>query len=247
MTLMAHKDTANTPENEVKLIPAPEWTDTWHPVSHAQLIDATDLACKEVGIGVVDKRYSLNKTGTKMFASWSLDVGNGKIGYVLGFRHSTDRSMRIGFVAGTQAFICDNMCFTGDYIAFRMHTGGLDMEELELMAMKALEGAIVQMEDLHRWQTDLHEIYVPRTDLKCLVFDMVEQGVFSGGQISNYLSCLDEERKIRYGYNLDGATSLYSVHGAATRLMRPWNMIRSAAASAKLQGICDGYIENRAA
>lgn len=247
MSLMAHCDTNYVDESAVRLIPAPEWTKTWHPVSHGQLIDATQAACDEAGIGVVEKKYSLNKTGEKMFASWNLDVGNGRIGYALGFRHATNRTMRIGFTAGTVVFICDNMCFSGDYMAFRMHTGGLDMDELYLMAQRCLQGAVLEMERLHEWQTNLHNIYVPRQDLKGLVFDMIADGVFSGGQINNYLSCLEEEKSVRHGYRLDGATSLYAVHGAATRLMRPWNMLRTSEATAKLQLVCDGYLEQRAA
>ena len=65
------------------------------------------------------------------------------------------------------------------------------------------------------------------------------------------MRCLDEERaeslKSAHGRRLDGTTSLYAVHGAATRLMRPWNMIRSAEATGKLNGICDNYLTARAA
>ena len=251
MTLMAHCDTERVEESVLRAIPAPEWTPTWHPVSHGQLIDATGAAVKEMGIDVVSKLYSMNKTGTKMFACWNLDLGNGEVGYALGFRHAINRTMRIGYVAGTNVFVCDNMCFSGSSILFRMHTGGLDMDSLQVTAKKALEGSVIEMEKLHEWQEGLHEIYVPKRDLKEIVFDFATEGVFSGGQISNYLSCLEEEKEIRIhsarGRRMDGSTTLYTVHGAATRLMRKWNMIRSSSATAKLNQICDDYIEYKRA
>jgi hypothetical protein len=251
MSLMAHTNTTRCEESELKAIPAPPWTPTWHPISHAQLIDATAAAVESLGIGVKNKQYSMNKTGTRMFACWDFDLGNGEVGYSLGFRHAIDRSMRIGYCAGTTVFICDNMCFAGTSIVFRMHTGGLDIDSLQLTAENALGGAVIEMEKLHEWQTGLHEIYVPKRDLKELAFDMATEGVFSPGQLNNYLTCLDEEKAARrhsaHGRPLDGATTLYTVHGAATRLMRNWNLLRTSESTAKLNLICDDYMERRAA
>jgi len=247
MTLLAHCDTKRVHEAEVMAVPAPAWTDTWHPMSHSQLINATAKACQEIGIGIREKQYSMNKTATKMFGFWKLDGGNGEAGYSVGFRHAIDKSMGISYAGGSDVFICDNLCLSGDSIVFRMQTGGLSPEELLELAKEAMSGAMVYAQEFHTWQKSLHEIYVPQADYKGLVYDMVDRGVFAGGQIKNYLACLNEEKALRRGYALDGCTNLHNVHGAATRLMRGWNLLRMADATKALNGICDDYLAKRAA
>lgn len=243
MSLMAHTTTSRTTEVAVRAVPEPTFTPTWHPVSHAKVIDSLESACKVHGIGIVNRDYSLNEPGTRMFGTFALDIGNGDIGYELGFRNSLDKSMVLGVTAGTRVFVCDNMCFSGSFIEFHRHTSGLDMDRLISISTKAVGGAVVEMEKLLTWQKDLNHYYVPRQDFKGLVFDMMTRGVFSSGQLSNYLSCLDEEKQLRRGYALDNATSLYNVHGAATRLMRKWNLFRASGAIKALNGLCDDYIE----
>lgn len=237
--------TMRASEAEVLAVVAPEWTDTWHPVSHAQVIQATKLAVDNAGIGLVKAEYSLNKTGSRMFAVWHLDVGNGEMGYALGIRQATDKSMGLGYCAGTSVFVCDNLCFSGDYIKFRMHTSGLNMDELRRIATEALSGAIVNMERFHTWHKNLANFYVPRTDLKQLVFDFATKGVFSGGQIGNFLECLTAERGVQHGTILDGTTSLFAVHGACTRLMRPWSLLRTSEATTALNSITDEYLQKK--
>ena len=48
--LLAHKDTNRVSEAAVKAIVEPDFTDTWHPVSHAKIIDALDNSCSSLGI-----------------------------------------------------------------------------------------------------------------------------------------------------------------------------------------------------
>jgi hypothetical protein len=234
-------------ESEVIAVPEPAFTETWHPVSHGRVIGALEQATADEGIDVVSKSYSMSENGARMFGTWRLDAGNGRIKYELGFRNGLDKSMAIGICAGTCVLNCSNMCFSGDFIAFRMHTSGIDQDTLTILAREALGGALPGMDRLHEWQTGLNEIYVPQSDYKGLVYDMVTKNVFAGGQIKNYLTCLEEEKAITRGYALDGATSLYNVHGAATRLMRGWNLLRTSEATRQLNGVVDDYIEMKKA
>lgn len=244
--LLAHCDTTRVEESTVMAIPAPEFTDTWHPYSHGQVITAMDQACEEIGLGVVKKDYSVSPNGARMFSAWQLAAGNGVLGYELGIRNATDKSMVIGVTAGTRVFVCDNMCFSGDFITFRKHTGGLDFEELLKIGVVAVSGALKEMEKLHHWQKALAQAYV--SNWKEFVFDLVDNGVFSGGQIGNYMKCLEEEQAIRRGNALDGAKgNLFNLHGAATRLMRPWSLLRSGPATGKLNAVCDDYLALKAA
>jgi hypothetical protein len=248
MSLMAHCDTARVDEATVKAIPEPAFTKTWHPVSHARVIAAMELAVESKGINIVARDYSLNKDGSKMFGSWDLDVGNGEIGYSIGIRNGIAKNLVLGVTGGTHVFICDNMCFSGDFIVFGKHTNGLDEDRLRIMADNALAGAVDQMNKMIEWQKSMRGIYVPQKDFKGLVFDMMQGGVFSPGNLKAYMGCLEEEKNITHpNCSLSGGTHLYAVHGAATRLMRGWNYLRLSDATKKLNGICDDYLVSRAA
>lgn len=240
--------TKRVTEAEVLSIEAPEWTETWHPVEHGLIVSSLDQACVGKGIEVKDRQYSVNESGSRMFGVWNLALGNGAMNYALGFRNSTDKTMVVGITAGTNVLVCDNLCFSGDFIAFRKHTSGLDREELFEIAIEAVGGAVTKMDAFYAWHKSLLDYFVPRDDLKRLVFDMIERDVFSGGQFRKFMGALDEERAVPQTGVLDGCTSLYAVHGAATRLMRDWNLLRVSDATKQLNGVCDDYLlESKAA
>ena len=117
------------------------------------------------------------------------------IGFELGIRNAIDKSMSVGVVAGDRVFVCDNLAFIGSLIAFRKHTSGLDHEEMVEIAMHAVRSVVPKMQEMVNWHETLQHKYVPESDFKGLVFDMMTRGVFSPGQLNNYLDCLEVERK----------------------------------------------------
>jgi hypothetical protein len=234
-------------EQEVIMVPTPDGTDTWKPMAHKEIIDSLGVACKNHGLDIVSRDYSLGSAGNRMFGTWELDAGTSDTAFQLGFRNSHDKSMMLGITAGTSVFVCSNMMFSGDWIAFAMHTKGLNGGRMIQLADNAIGSVIPQIERLVEWQDSLHGVYVLERHFKVMVYDMVDAGVFSGGQIGNYLKCLEEEKAVRKGHAMDGTTSLYNVHGAATRLMRGWNLLRVADATKNLNMIADDYLTRLAA
>jgi len=236
-------------EAEVIAVPEPTFTKTWHPVSHAKIVNAVQTVCEDRGIGITSTDYSMNKSGTKLFASYGLDIGgNGDCHYMLGFRNAIDMSFAIGFTAGTMITVCSNMMLSGDLLIFRKHTSALNENLLLKLSDDALGGAIKKMDALYRWHQSLKEYYVPIDDFKKMTFDLIAAGVFSGGQFSNYMDCVDAERKIsNYGTVLDGARSLYVVHGGVTRLLRNANLLRLSDSTAKLETVVNNYLEYKKA
>ncbi len=236
-------------EAEVLAVPEPTFTPTWHPVSHAKIVNAVQTVCEDRGIGIINQEYSMNQSGTKLFASYGLDIGgNEGSHYMLGFRNAIDMSFAIGFAAGTLITVCSNMMISGDLLVFRKHTSALNESLLLKLSDDALGGAITKMDALYRWHQSLKEYYVPMDDFKKMTFDMINAGVFSGSQFSNYMNCVDAERKIsNYGTVLDGARSLYVVHGGVTRLLRNANLLRLSDATAKLETVVNHYLDYKKA
>ena len=140
-------------EQAIRAVPEPEWTPTWHPVSHGKVLDALDLAVKETGMDVVGSHYSLSgEQGQNLFGTWTLDREDNGMRWMVGFRNSLNKNLALGVCAGNHVISCSNMMFKGDdFIAFRRHSGGLDWDELVELAKRAMEGLIEKMKKLATW------------------------------------------------------------------------------------------------
>jgi hypothetical protein len=224
-------------EAEVMAVIEPQWSSSWHPVSHAKVVTALESAVEERGLAVVNKNYSLTQNGGRMFGSWQIDSGDPKYNYSLGFRNSIDQSMALGMVAGNHIMVCSNMQFSGDYITFRKHTGGLDLDELVYMANKAIEITMTKMGAFHAWHESLHEVPVSVNQGKILTFDFMKKGVIAPSQFKAYGEMVKEE------YEESRECSLYTYHGGVTRLMRDKSLFQIADSSKRLAGVCNDFIK----
>ena len=252
--LLAHADTRRIDEGIVRSVPEPEFTATWHPVSHARVINALEAAVKEAGLNTIEREYSLNKSGTRMFAAWTLDYHVNGSAYCLVFRNSIDKSMLVGLGGGLKTFICDNLMISADFLTFSKHTSGLDDDRLIEMSQDALTGAWVHMDELDHWHRELKAVDIPQKQFKEISYDLMANDVFAPSRFKNYLQAHEEERSLvmaNYGQgNLtyyEKPTSLHTIHGACTRLMRTENLFKVADRNRRLIGVCDNYLERRAA
>ena len=48
-------------------IKAPNFTRTWHPVAHKDVIKTLDMILEEAGVGVVSETYSVKNGGDNLF------------------------------------------------------------------------------------------------------------------------------------------------------------------------------------
>jgi len=251
--LMTYSDTARVPEEVVLAVPEPSFTPTWHPIGHAKVIDALQHACNKINLNIIGRDYSLNVKGTRMFGVWDLDYRTNGSCYSLGFRNSIDKSMVVGVVGGFRVFVCDNLALSGEYLQFHKHTSGLDQDRLYQMADNALSGAWDDMKRLESWTSNLHNFDLNSKMFKEIIFDMMKARVFPPSQFERYLIAHEKERGKRVlsrdftGTNLsswyDKSTSLHTIHGGATRLMRNQSLFKIADSNKKLITVCDDYME----
>lgn len=242
MSLVAHVDTKRVPEAMVLEVVPPEWTDTWHPVSHRDVVQSLDKAVEHAGLQVLHREYSLNGSGTRMFGSWSIELtGSGdhntKMGYELGIRNALDKSMAIGVCAGTRVFVCDNLAFSSEFVAFRKHTGGLTVAELEILARNALLSVTSNMQREMLWMESLKHITLGPLRFKEMVFDLMYNGIVPPSQFDTFLKHWDEEVNAIGGQG----SNLFTVHGAVTRMLRDRNLM----SVAKVTGMLHDFLTKR--
>jgi len=223
-------------EAEVRAVPEPEFTKTWHPIAHSKVIDALDLAVERHGLAVKSRHYTLAGDGSKMFGTWNIDSGHADRDWCFGFRNGMDKSMALGMTAGTNIIVCSNMCFSGDYIAFRKHTSGLSMDHLVWMADQAIEVTLRKSVDFDVWHQGLRGVELSPNLAKAFTFDCMHNGVFPPSKFKPFVEACKEE------YKISGNRDIYTYHGGVTRLHRDSSLFNVADSTRKLVGLCDRYV-----
>lgn len=235
--MLSAGNTNRVTEAEVIAVPQPEFTRSWRPVSHATVIDILGKAVKETGMEVVNKEYSITTNGNNMFGAWTLSNGNDDAAWSIGLRNSMQKTFAVGICAGTRVFVCDNLCFSGDFVEFRRHTSGLTIEALEALSFRAMGKTIDKMSELEGFMSRLHRFELPDLERKILTFEAMEKGVFPPSKFEAFAGAWMEER------DLHGNT-LYAFYGAGTRVMRGSSLFTVSDRSAALNNLCRGYMIN---
>lgn len=120
--------------DDLAAIPAPEPTDSWHPIPHSSYVRAIYDSISMMGGLVTDSRLAIKpgKTGADKFFGLIEFThpriarrDSGTVGF--GFRGSWDKSFAQSGIMSFRTFICDNMAMAGgDVISFhRKNTPGL--------------------------------------------------------------------------------------------------------------------------
>jgi hypothetical protein len=227
--------------DEVMAVSAPEFTDSWHPIAHGDVLRATFAAIRNNDLAVKSEEYGMTKNGNNLFTTLTIDNGGSfpvvqGTEFQLGVRNSISKAMAIGMTAGTRVMVCSNMCFSGDYLTFRKHTSGLSMDELYAMADRAVASAIDRVSRMALWQESLKETPLNKSYMKLITYDAMKEGAVPPSKFNEFIDMYKEEEK------LNGDT-VYTWHGAGTRLCRNDSLINIAAKTPKLTKIAKGYVE----
>jgi len=75
-----------------------------------------------------------------------------------------NKSMSLGISAGTKVFVCENLCFSGEFIALKRHTSGPDTDFLGFLAYKALRATVPKLMGFQRWHEGLKNYSLPKSD-----------------------------------------------------------------------------------
>ena len=140
---------------ELMKVPEPEFTKSWHPLSHGKVIDAMTAACKKHDLNIAREQYGTNPKLTRMFGVWEITNGNKEHNFSIGIRNATDKAFAVGVCAGKRTFVCDNLIFSSDFVVFRKHTGMLDVDELQIIAHEAVGAVLPQFDALQNWHESL--------------------------------------------------------------------------------------------
>src|SRR4029077_14268488 len=109
---------------------------------HGEVSDRVTKSLGDAGFEVAKARYGLSRNDARMFATLDLatPVASG-VSLSVGVRNSLDKSLPLGFVAGSRVFVCDNLAFRSELLVRRNHTrnGALRFQEAICQAVQSLQ------------------------------------------------------------------------------------------------------------
>jgi hypothetical protein len=122
--LVVHRGGWDATPADLASVPVPESTNSYVPVPYGRLVEEVKLHIPRFGLKLKSERYALARAGDQMFGVLSCTNGHNAEDWCLaiGIRSSYDRSLAVGFVAGSHVFVCDNLAFHGESEFSRKHT-----------------------------------------------------------------------------------------------------------------------------
>ncbi len=155
-SLVTHCGARPVSRSELCEIKAPDPTETWYPIAHSFVLDTVKESLGKAGFEVKDTKLAVTRHGARFFGTLDLAASLGAgITLAVGIRNSYDKSLPIGFAAGSRCFVCDNLAFRSEVVVARKHTknGQLRFAEALTRAVASLhQFKLVEAERIKRMQ-----------------------------------------------------------------------------------------------
>ncbi len=221
-------------ETEVCNVPDVPFTRSFHPVHHRDIIRLMKNGIQAVGLEICKAEYVLAQKGMQMFSVYDLSNSNSELCWSIGLRNSLNKSLSFSVTAGTRVFVCSNLCFSGDYLAVRKHTGGMDIDLLGALAYSTMQMMIPRLRAFQAWHLGLRNFPLPETDLKILLVEIMTNYVIPASKFHDfqglYANVYDE--------------SLWGFHEAVTDILKGSNLLTLPRKNKILNHIIDNYISS---
>mgnify|MGYP003574581542 FL=1 len=121
MGLLVHCGANLVEREQVMMHPAPDPTDTWHPITHGALLDEVTNSLQLAGLTITEEAHAMTPNGNRYFGLLQIQ-GKDDFAAVIGARNSHDKSFGAQIVLGASVFVCDNLSFNGEIKIARRHT-----------------------------------------------------------------------------------------------------------------------------
>ena len=144
--------------DEIANVPTPTGTASWHPVAHADVIDAVTEVVEAHDWQILDEQYGLAREGQRMFGVMRINRSSSRDwSRCIGIRNSHDQSLSVGLAAGISVMCCSNLAFGGAMVLKRRHTSRIELADLVVDAVDELEMEFLNLETVSE-DLKLHEV-----------------------------------------------------------------------------------------
>lgn len=235
MTTATLMGTNQVSEQDVFNVPAVPFTKTFHPIHHGDVIRSIQEAIGIVGMEIVKSEYVLAQEGMQMFGVFDLSQGTSELSWSIGIRNSMNKSLSLGITAGTRVFVCENLCFSGEFLAFRKHTNGLDIDEMAFLAYRSMRKMIPLLRSFQAWHEGLKQYELQEQDAKILLVEIMTNSVFPASKFNRF-------NELYFGGVYDH--TLWGFHEAVTNVLKDSNLLTLPKKNRNLNAILNQHIED---
>lgn len=207
-------------EEAVRAVPRPDFTESWKPWSHHDVLEALIRATERLDIVPDRKQYSLTEDGGVMVGVWTIqrDAKLGgrheRISPTIIVRNSINKKRSLALNIGTDRWICSNLCIMGDFLEFRKHTANLDEISLEKMMYRGVVKMAEKFKKAVSFHKAMHEVKISEQEMKALAYDAaLRHQIITRGDLQEFNHLLfDADNDYK-------PNELFGFHGACTQIM----------------------------
>ncbi len=234
--ILSHSASTVITRAQLQTLTAPEPRGRFHrPVRHYDLVREVTDGLEKYGVEVSSEKLAVSRDANKLFGVLDLvdnaengfgfnaaqqaglarsEVDKGR-GLTLGLRSANDQSFSIQIVVGLRVFVCDNLCFSGDFLALsRKHTTGVNLrDEVE----RGLERYFQQSEALRGQVRRLEETPLRVTHARDIIYDAIVKEVLPARFLKPVHQAYFEPKQEWTDCQPD---TKFGLHNAFTRVIR---------------------------
>lgn len=222
-------------EAEVISVPDVPWTRTHHPIHHREVIRVVEDALGFIGLEIVRKEYVLAAEGLQMFSVWDLDSGTPEMKWSIGLRNSLNRTISLRLTAGSRVLVCDNMAFSGEFLAVRKHTAGLTNDELGFLAFKTMRQMVPRLKAFQNWHESLRNYPLTEDAAKILLVEIIANNVIPASKFHRFNELYR---------NVYKGNDIYQFHEATTETLQGSNLLTLPQKNKLLNNIINAHIDS---
>ena len=241
--LVLHCGARSVDRQTLSNIPCPPATETWHPISHVELVNQVERSLANSGMAIINEAFGVTEDNARMFGLLQIGLNgasDGDYGYVVGLRGAIDKSLSRGLAVGSSVFVCDNLAFSSEIVMHRKQTKNI-MDDLPAM----VDTAIGQLSA--RWNSQAIRIGAYKTkeigirDADHLLAEIAGD-VFPWQKFEDIRKEFMAPRHVEFGKN-----NLWALFNAVTEFLKPrenskasglWSM---PARTGRLHKMCDEF------
>jgi len=176
-TLLTHSGGAvAVSRSELNAITPPPATRTWKPIAHSELIDVLEQELGRRSLDIREEAFAIQQSGSILFGVLDLHWRQTEeFAAAIGIRTANNQLFSIQLAIGFRILVCDNLAFSGDFIALRRkHTSRLNVRDEMERALDRYQEGILHLEgDISR----LKEREISDEEAKLKIFDVFHQGI----------------------------------------------------------------------
>lgn len=241
--LILHCGARAIDRSQLAEIPAPEATETWHPISHIHLVNEVERSLTASGMKIVAESFGVTDDNARMFGLLQVaglrDMKD--YAYVIGLRGAIDKSLSRGLAVGSSVFVCDNLAFSSEIVMHRKQTKNI-LEDLPLMVDTAIGMLASRWNDQARRYEAYKQTAIGAPAAAHLLLEMAGD-VFPAQRL---LEVYNEFKSPRHPEFVKG--TLWALFNAVTEYLKPRSETSKAsglwtmpARTGRLHKMCDDY------